>query len=286
MNKTPVLGRQNAPPISAVKKSVVKQNQSILSFFGKSEKAESSPLFFDDGKRPRERSPEQTFQGSDIFLSQEGSRFNEDETPVKRRRMEEDDFGLSLRTPSPEKKPVESGELQVEGFIVVDDAPKKSTPRRRGGFVDDSDSDSDGDDIPFSDEAKKDRSTPGVPEENAVMVDSSEHVRHLRDLEPGHEVHVSTMTETVPLKPPDCAAVRDQTQILQHATSHSENTVPTLNREGTSMYTPGEFGKTTTSTTNSSKRAKSTWSACSCESSKRWKLVLMKTLSPKVVQTA
>ena len=243
MNKTPVLGRQNAPPISAMKKSVVKQNQSILSFFGKSEKAESSPLFFDDGKRPRERSPEHTLEGSDIFLSQEGSRFNEDETPVKRRRMEEDDFGLPLRTPSPEKKPVESGELQAERVMVVEDAPKKSTPRRRGGFVDDSDSDSDGDDIPFSDEANNDRPTPGPPEENAVMVDSSEHVRHLRDLEPGHEVHVSTMTETVPLKPPDCAAVRDQTQILQHATSHSENTVPTLNREGTSMYAPGEFGE-------------------------------------------
>ena len=235
MNKTPVPGRQNAPPISAAKKSGVKQNQSILSFFGKSERAESSPLFFDDGKRARERSPEQTLEGAGIFLSQEESRFNEDETPVKRRRIEGDDFELPFGTPSSDKKAVESCELQVQEVMVVEEGPKKSTPRRRGGFVADSDSDDDGDLLHGS--------TSSVPHESATVTEGCEQHLSPVDFEPGHQVQTSTTTERVPLKSSDDTAVSDQMQMLHNGASRSENTIPSLNREGTSMYAPGEFGE-------------------------------------------
>ena len=144
--QTPVPSRQAPARMASAKKTVTKQNQSILSFFGKAEKndavngdADAASLFFDDRKAQNAQllSPEKS-NSSFTAESPLGSRFNEDDTPVKKRRLDNESNDFRIRTPSPEREiPVEK-DAEVEAAI---EKSRKPTPKRRGGFVDDSDDD-------------------------------------------------------------------------------------------------------------------------------------------------
>ncbi|RMD39565.1 hypothetical protein DV735_g5565, partial [Chaetothyriales sp. CBS 134920] len=108
---------QPAPRTAAGKKPGVRQNQSILNFFGKAEKNDSCLTEVD-------------------VVSPEGSRFNEDERPVKRRRTSNTTDDLLVRTPSPGLENISEAVVEVDATVKP---PASRNSKRRGGFVDDSD---------------------------------------------------------------------------------------------------------------------------------------------------
>ncbi|RMZ85094.1 hypothetical protein DV738_g75, partial [Chaetothyriales sp. CBS 135597] len=143
--------RQLATRTPSGKRPGVRQNQSILNFFGKADKndpvganAQPAALFFDEKATPRSQpeQPEQPQQQldreclSDVVSPEEGSRFNEDDKPVKRRRTSNSTDDLIVRTPSPGLENIS------ETVVEVDNATKPPAARnskRIAGFVDDSD---------------------------------------------------------------------------------------------------------------------------------------------------
>ncbi|KAK5092789.1 DNA cross-link repair protein PSO2/SNM1 [Exophiala xenobiotica] len=239
-SKMPVLGTIPQTKISTAKKSVVKQNQNIMSFFAKAEKKEvpqESPskgeaLFFDEGTPKK-----QTSSNDDLPVplpkipgwagwSQEDtvmpSRFNESTTPVKRRRLqpEEPSPNNFIRTPSPERRPSSA----VEDTVVQKADPPVAKPiKRRGGFVDDS-SDDEGTlpDIPYRDGFLEKRSTD-------IVQDEEEQVAPTTSREPSY----AEVTETgkVPLKPPDDQGIEDDSGPRR----------PRLSRQGTSTFQVDDF---------------------------------------------
>jgi DNA cross-link repair 1A protein len=126
-----------------------RQNQSILNFFGKRPDKVSSPetsardsdsLFFEE--IPHIQRPHTlNARDGDNTLS-ERTRYNELETPTKRRKIDVEDENALVRTPSPEIRPRSPGvstDSQVQKEIKL--AAHRDYVRRRGGFIDDSSSD-------------------------------------------------------------------------------------------------------------------------------------------------
>ncbi|KEY65974.1 hypothetical protein S7711_06632 [Stachybotrys chartarum IBT 7711] len=127
--------RSHTPRKPAAKaQKPVAANASILAFFKKAEKRETS-LFI--GDTAEVAGPNEDLYGDD-------PRYNEIESPVKKRRLSEDDADTSARTnpaaPVVEKAPEEEAEPDV---VVV---PKKPKPRGFMPFAMDSESDDDDDD--------------------------------------------------------------------------------------------------------------------------------------------
>jgi DNA cross-link repair 1A protein len=126
-----------------------RQNQSILNFFGKqldkvsvpeTSARDSDSLFFEETnhiQRPRTLNA----RNGDEAAS-ERTRYNESETPIKRRKTDAEDENALVRTPSPEIRPRSSGagtDSQVQREIRL--VAHREYVRHRGGFVDDSSSD-------------------------------------------------------------------------------------------------------------------------------------------------
>ncbi|RMZ78107.1 hypothetical protein DV737_g4062, partial [Chaetothyriales sp. CBS 132003] len=141
--QTSVFGRQPAARASAGKKPGVRQNQSILNFFGKADKndpdggnAETATLFFDEKTKvtPQKQLNRECLGDA---VSPEGSRFNEDDNPVKRRRTSNGADELIVRTPSPGLVSTSEAVIVEVGNAIKQHAAPHS--KRRGGFVDDSD---------------------------------------------------------------------------------------------------------------------------------------------------
>jgi DNA cross-link repair 1A protein len=151
---SPSLRRPSATKVMPLKNGNAKingkrQNQSILNFFGKQLDKVSSPetsardsdsLFFEEKahiQRPRTVNAPALDEASS-----EWTRYNELETPIKRRKTDAEDEDAVVRTPSPEIRPRPSGpstDSQVQkGFQR---AAHREYVRHRGGFVDDSSSD-------------------------------------------------------------------------------------------------------------------------------------------------
>ena len=128
-----------------------RQNQSILNFFGKqveklsvsgNNSGDKDSLFFE------ESSHNQTFQALSGQAAGESSperlRYNEFDTPIKKRRLDVDDAHALVRTPSPDVRLRSSGadnDSHVENEVKL--AEHRKHVRHRGGFVDDSSSDED-----------------------------------------------------------------------------------------------------------------------------------------------
>lgn len=238
----PVLGVIPQTKISTAKKNMVKKNQSILSFFGKTEKKETpaeSPskteqLFFDEVTPQKKltvvesRDEQFSSQNSPLWAGwsqdeESASRYNESTTPSKKRKVaaEETPSKRFIRTPSPGGR----RELTQEEAMRQEITPLKKPLKQRGGFVDDS-SDEEGPlpDIPFVNgnldgaaadtvqDEKPELSTPTIARENSYM-----------------EV---TSSMKVPLKPPDDSDDADPETPQR----------PSLSRQGTSGFQVEEFG--------------------------------------------
>ncbi|KAL2685620.1 hypothetical protein Neosp_006721 [[Neocosmospora] mangrovei] len=125
-------------PASNFSKKPVKANQSILSFFKKEGKQETS-LFL--GAAP------QTVDDEDIYTADDTARYNEDESPSKRRKLSEE----------PENATMKETIIKTETVVTVDQPssppkaenssrPKQVKPKIKTPFVMDSDSEDEDED--------------------------------------------------------------------------------------------------------------------------------------------
>jgi DNA cross-link repair 1A protein len=126
-----------------------RQNQSILNFFGKktdnislSENGTggNDSLFFEDISRTQTSPALEGRNGREA--SPERLRYNELETPMKRRKVDINNTYALVRTPSPEIRPRSSeagSDIQTQKAVKL--ANHRQYVRHRGGFVDDSSSD-------------------------------------------------------------------------------------------------------------------------------------------------
>jgi DNA cross-link repair 1A protein len=126
-----------------------RQNQSILNFFGKQLDKVSAPgtgardsdsLFFEETNHIQRPRTLDARNGDDT--SSERTRYNELETPIKRRKTDTEDGSALVRTPSPETCPRFLGagtdsQIQKDAKLAV----HREYVRHRGGFIDDSSSD-------------------------------------------------------------------------------------------------------------------------------------------------
>ena len=232
----PIASRPPATRLSTTKKG--KQNLSILSFFGKAERSEAnsqygqeeSLLFFDD-TRP-ERSSQETpklsapltvgelLPGAQDDNGSPLSRYNEVETPIKRRRLDNESADCLIRTPSPERREVKESTASEPAQPSLNDVSK-----RRGGFVDDSD--------------EEDEDMSGW---NTMATDINEDVAVAETEAENERNQISTSTTIVPLKPPDLSHEEGNDHEAHERPGISNAVIPALTREGTSMYDAGDFG--------------------------------------------
>ncbi|RVX69171.1 hypothetical protein B0A52_07147 [Exophiala mesophila] len=233
MSKTPVLGRQIGSKIPSTKKGSSRPNQSILNFFAKSDKSEingtnpatEAPLFYKDVQHT---SDEHEIFADPLPQTQEelNGRFNEVETPVKRRRIEDWDLDTEIRTPSPQRKPLKND----ENVDITESRPSEhsrlKTPKRRGGFVDDS-----------SDEEGEVAIIAPIEHGSSVEMPAEEQDNYTND---SPAVPYNFTTKRSLSKSPDTL---DPSTIekLHNVTERSEH-IPSLVREGTSIYHAGDFG--------------------------------------------
>ncbi|KAK5556656.1 DNA cross-link repair protein PSO2/SNM1 [Exophiala xenobiotica] len=233
MSKTPILGRQPATKIPSSKKGAFRQNQSILQFFGKADKndqngieKDSVPLFFKDAHQSVEKPAALDWVPNGTGHNEQG-RYNEDETPVKRRRTSQDgDF--IVRTPSPERA---SSLSEVEAKVQVQNNVKaEKSKKQRGGFLDDSSDEEEEGWAATVDEVAGQSRLPDKPGESGV--DATDDI----DTETGFN------TTRVPLKPPDFS-LGENADHDRHKRTGTVQTVPELAHEETSMFNPGDFGE-------------------------------------------
>lgn len=234
MSKTPIVGRQIGSKFPSSKKPGFRQNQSILNFFAKSDKNEANdidtksqaPLFFKDAQESVEEQEiiERAIQES---KEQGQSRFNEDETPIKRRRTETQDVDWEVRTPSPEPR-LELDRSAKKESLNKPPKNRERTPKRIGGFVDDS-----------SDEEDVEVINPG---ESNGHIDSE--IVGGPDLAVSDDIDLATGTSIkLPLKSSIQNDDRQSsTAEIRGPEESTETFVPALHREGTSMFNAGDFG--------------------------------------------
>lgn len=247
-SRMPVLGVIPQTKISIAKKNAVKQNQSILSFFAKTEKDNGTQngdtgagLFFqeDTPQNPAVDETAHDVQTSpDVLWKQEESpRYNELETPVKRRRLDRggSPTGSLLFSPTASQStPAKAAE--VADLEVVEKKPTK----HRGGFVDDSSDDEGDQDVGPRSTSAVDTNTKASPDRGTSELSPDQQYQDMNepfsanssksqnDME-REESYAEVLEETkVPLKPPD--------------DGEDESKRPPLARHGTSGFQVDEFG--------------------------------------------
>ena len=229
--RLPVIGRQTAPKTSSAKKS---QNKSILSFFNKADKSaepdttEEPGLFIEEDRPSNDGYPPEVLghdSGRDSLLPESPfnhaneDRYNELDSPVKRRKLDED-LSATIRTPSPERSTSQERVPSKEPGIVT--LSRSSVLRSRGGFVDDSD-----DETEQRSKDDADQLNAHIPtREGNIEPDSV----NLQD-EPG----------------PSDVEIHPQGETGIHEKSHEQQipaaTVPMLSREATSVVVGDDFAE-------------------------------------------
>ncbi|KAJ9615555.1 DNA cross-link repair protein PSO2/SNM1 [Cladophialophora chaetospira] len=229
--RTPVLGRQIGPKTPASKKT---GNQSILSFFNKAgtrEEAEAlataaAPLFFKDVQHT----------GSTQNFDLDETRFNEDLSPVKKRRIDEDEgFKSAIRTPSP--VPDNGKREDAEETLETLSSNQATRPQKyRAGFLDES---SDEEDNAWT--AAISSAVPNDQEE-PDQVRQPEDSDTLDTIDPGAGPRTTT-TATEQFKPGLRPRRVDTGNEDRHErTEIFAEDVPALRREATSVFDAGDFG--------------------------------------------
>jgi len=253
-----MLGRLT-PKASNSNKNGFRQNKSILSFFGKAEKRDTDStrgkpdvgLFFEDpGNHSgtlfanQHQTPHQHERSKTLVVppsdSPPVSRFNEDATPIKKRRTSTGDADLLVRTPSPERgAPLATGSSDDGPMSEEKDKAQSKgsrTPKRRGGFVEDSSDDED------FDSALLARSGHTMAADPASELD----FRRGHQVDDGENIDPVSPRVTTPTRPlnspsfgPSFASDHD----LHQRVNAGEGPIPSLNYEDTSVFVPGEFGE-------------------------------------------
>jgi DNA cross-link repair 1A protein len=232
MAKMPMLGRQVTTKTPPTKKT---GNKSILSFFGKAETREeaaaianaAAPLFFKDFQQNKKDSP----------AIAQNSRFNEDATAIKRRRLSEnEEFGHFSRTPSPGLGDNHM-EKRVEEVANLSELETTHPPKKyKAGFLDDSSDEEDNDWTAVINKAAADPSGDIEPVRNTGELKSLDDID--TDAGPRSGAHIALPSKS-------SHTTRGMEDIDQDRSGHSEvleGDVPALNREATSVFEPGDFG--------------------------------------------
>ncbi|KIX01673.1 uncharacterized protein Z518_09399 [Rhinocladiella mackenziei CBS 650.93] len=228
MDKTHLADRQPLSKTPGTKKS---QNQSILNFFEKSDKTNeytrdtraSMPLFFSDG-RQGSNSPELPRRTPGAARDAMITRYNEDKTPVKRRRTDQDFADFVVRTPSPGYDG-RHREDESRAAIPVQNQDQGKPLKYRGGFLVDSSDEEDGDEV--------------VTVVNGA--DSTSVPDEVGNIDPGFldAIHIDTGEL---LKSSDLNNEETTDRDRRRRTDHDAETVPELTREATSMLIDEDFG--------------------------------------------
>lgn len=226
-------------------------NQSILNFFGKQvEKTpdndkgvdDSDSLFFE------ERKPSQAAHGSNEPKATNyglgRSRFNESQSPVKRRRLDDDGDDDRVRTPSPDRRSrsVETIVPQQVASGGVKPSVTQKAVRHIGGFVDDSSSD-EGDGEP---KALPERCARSLSATGAVNIHSGTSPQldySLDELKPVTEGYDSESFANVALTEEKGDDKTTKGRVYEEENPHSkvDPAIPTLTREATSAFALDEF---------------------------------------------
>lgn len=255
LTRMPVLGTIPQAKISSAKRNVVKQNKSITSFFTKAEKKEAEPvaegadLFFASQEttttpqKPATNVDSQSTEYSSRWngWSQDDTRFNEIETPLKKRRLEREGspsslFSSPVSTSITKQKPTD---MQVE------DQPPKAV-KRRGGFVDDSEDEEDNEPVPDISEEDVDKPQGREVQTEAEIKEEQDVTPPIQDKEIDY-VEV-TQESKVPLRPADEGGKNiDLPRLQRRGTTASQLDDdgidrPQLQRHGTSGFQVDEFG--------------------------------------------
>ena len=231
----PTLGRQPAGKISSAKKKP--QNQSILNFFGRSDKTTATTiedikadggLFFDDS-----------------------ARFNEVETPIKKRRTStvDKDEDLFLQTPSQnqDEQPVD----EVFDNTPFKERPQSRTilrkaPKQRGGFVDDSSDDDDAEIPEIQTNEGLDNGNISPAQSASPYGADSQSTGSTGSISHGpsgdtQDRHETTAMVNTPPKEADSSVMDKQVGENLEDMNSAEHPVPTLMRENTSIFAAGDF---------------------------------------------
>jgi DNA cross-link repair 1A protein len=225
----PVLGRQLVENTSTVKKKA--QNQSILNFFVKSDKTTAAVI--EDAK------------DADLFFD-DSARFNEVETPIKKRRTsvvnEKDD--LFLQTPSQKQTEEPNDDLFDDTPTREHDqdrAVPKTAPKQRGGFLDESSDEEDAGMPENTLEKDDDDNGEGVSpqDEDSQMSNLAGTISY----GPGgdNQEWLESKTTNIPLKRTDDPIVDSKPAGLIEEAHTPDHPIPTLSREATSIFAPGDF---------------------------------------------
>jgi DNA cross-link repair 1A protein len=233
MAKNSVVGRQSVSKAPFAKKT---GNLSILNFFEKADTREeaqalasaAAPLFFKDVQR--------SVIGP--TPAAEEMRFNEDATPVKRRRVDDDeDFEPAIGTPSPRSQNAAADPAvnQHAGAVATEQAerPKKY----RAGFLDES-----------SDEEDNDW-TAAINSAATNNAGESNQVRELGTGDPLDTIDPDTGPSHQRIATEQFGSGSGARRVDSADENRPERTevfagdVPALNREATSVFEPGEFGE-------------------------------------------
>ncbi|EXJ56761.1 hypothetical protein A1O7_07105 [Cladophialophora yegresii CBS 114405] len=258
MAKTPVIGRQSASKTPFAKKTG--GNQSILNFFEKANTREeaqalasaAAPLFFKDAQQ----------SGMAPAPAAEDTKFNEDATPVKRRRVDKDeDFEPSFGTPPPEhqKSATDDTSDQHPRAAVTEqvERPKKY----KAGFLDDSSDEEDNDwTAAISGAATRDTSelnhVRGLGTEESLDTidpDTRRSLTRIAAKQSSSRSRAGRVESTAEVILGDIGVIeagvpawdREATSTAEISPGHIgiiTGDVPPLKREATSVFEPGEFG--------------------------------------------
>lgn len=270
LTRMPVLGTIPQSKISSVKRNAVKQNKSITSFFTKAERkeksdetiAEGADLFFASSQEATTTPHKSAANGESQSTedsprwngwSQDDTRFNEIETPIKKRRLEREGSPSSLLT-SPETPVVVRDEVSGE---LSQGQPLKEV-KRRGGFVDDSDDEEENEvEQPVEEDASYEQNQSGEEVVDEAEIKQEQAIERpiqddIADVDPTLQKQPSyeevTQNFKVPLKPADDdndnalppRLKREDTNASQAESDAADR--PQLQRHGTSGYQVDEFG--------------------------------------------
>ena len=142
---------KKAPSAPSLAKKAPKPNTSILSFFKKTERSESS-LFV-------EAAPGGSACEDDLYSCEEEGRFNEHVSPVKKRRLSHSDTVSTTDELTKLEKPCDSSSL-LTTTPEVKSLPKNGKPRIITPFIMDSDAEDEAEDGPESGRSKSSEGTP------------------------------------------------------------------------------------------------------------------------------
>lgn len=236
----PILGPIRMAKLVPPKKNAGKQNQSILSFFGKANRNDvpqvptSQSLFLDETSPLKNNAVSRTPEGTARYSSpgdeeDDLPRYNEINTPSKRIKLL-DISNQEVCAPAVPKP----CEMSTRATSNTNECSSSGRVRRRGGFIDDLDNEEHDDNTVFQPEETPDE--PNVQSTHEIDLSPSG-AAPLKECE---QTFVEVVESTkVPLKPADDS---EDYQTFKHEQLDNDAVLPGLSRQSTNIWNLDEFG--------------------------------------------